>query len=84
MRIHTDTSAISRAVQIAGGQRVLARAISVSDGLVWQWLNGYLRVAAHHCLPIQSYLRETCKSNEITVHDLRPDIFGVGPKKRAA
>jgi DNA-binding transcriptional regulator YdaS (Cro superfamily) len=35
-----NDTAITRAVEKAGGQTALARAINVSQGLVWQWLNG--------------------------------------------
>lgn len=34
------TQAIEKAITEAGGQTALARAINVSQGLVWQWCNG--------------------------------------------
>lgn len=36
----TKTSAIKKAVEAAGGQTALAKKIKVSQGLVWQWLDG--------------------------------------------
>lgn len=44
--------AIQRAVQKAGGQTALADAIGVSQGLVWQWLNG-AQINTRHFAPIE-------------------------------
>lgn len=70
----THTSAIQIAVDRAGSQAALAKAISVPPALVWQWLNGRRPVAARHCIPI-----ETATSGAVTRYDLRPDVFGQAP-----
>ena len=69
-----DKTPIERAVDLAGGQKALADAINVKPAMVWQWVNGHRPVAAHHCLPIQQ-----ATEGQITVHDLRPDVFGPAP-----
>lgn len=74
-----DTSAIRRVVEIAGGQGSLAKAISVTQPLVWQWCNGKRPVAAHHCVAI-----ETATGGQVTRYDLRPDVFGPAPQGQEA
>jgi DNA-binding transcriptional regulator YdaS (Cro superfamily) len=51
-------------------QAELARRLSVSPGLVWQWLNGHRRIAAEQVLPI-----ERATDGKVTRHDLRPDLY---------
>lgn len=58
-------------------QQQFAVALDVSQGLVWQWLNGVTRVTAERCLDI-----EKATDGQVTRYDLRPDIFG--KKSRAA
>lgn len=66
-----DTTSICKAVEVAGGQTALANLINVSQGLVWQWCNGRLKVPAERCGDI-----EQATGGAITRADLRPDIFG--------
>ncbi len=56
------------------GQTGAATRLGVSQGLVWQWLNGKTRIPAERAIDI-----ETKTSGAITRYDLRPDIFGVAP-----
>ena len=66
-----DKTQIQIAVERLGSQGAMARAIGITQPLVWQWCNGKRPVAAHHCLAIESI---TCGA--VTCHDLRPDVFG--------
>lgn len=68
---------IERAVEIAGGQSALARAIggTVKQAHVWYWLNkDDALVPAEHCLTI-----EQATGGQVTRHELRPDVFGPAP-----
>lgn len=69
-----DTTSICKAIDIAGGQTALANSINVSQGLVWQWSRGRLRIPAERCADI-----ERATSGVVTRYDLRPDIFGPAP-----
>ncbi|MGH8158396.1 MAG: transcriptional regulator [Rhodanobacter sp.] len=71
-----NTQAIEKAITVAGGQTALARAINVSQGLVWQWCNGRLKVPAERCQGI-----EQATEGAVTRYDLRPDVFGEAPVK---
>lgn len=51
-------------------QTELARAVGVSPGMVWQWINQYRRIAAEKVLAI-----EAATGGAVTRHDLRPDIY---------
>lgn len=57
-------------------QEVFADQVGVSQGLVWQWLDGRTRITAERAIEI-----EDKTDGEITRHDLRPDLY---PKVRAA
>lgn len=60
-----------------GGQTALANKISVSQGMVWQWLqwlddkNKGTRITAERALEI-----ERATEGAVTRHELRPDIYG--------
>lgn len=69
-----DTTAIQKAVALAGGQTALARRLGVSQGLVWQWCSGRLKVPAERCADIES-----ASEARVTRRDLRPDVFGEVP-----
>lgn len=59
-------------------QEAFAKQIGVSQGLVWQWLDGRTRITAERAIEIDE------KTNgEITKADLRPDIFGPAPAEQA-
>lgn len=66
-----NTKPITKAVDVAGGQSALAKAINVAPPVVWQWLKGLRPVPAHHCIPI-----EDATGGKVTRYDLRPDVFG--------
>lgn len=70
-----NTTPIQKAIDAAGGQASLARAIKVKSQVVWQWADGRRPVPAHHCLAI-----EQAAKGEVTRYDLRPDVFGDAPK----
>ena len=55
-------------------QTEFARRVGVSQGMVWQWLNGRRRVAAENVLPI-----EEATGGAVTRHELRPDLYPVEP-----
>ncbi len=51
-------------------QSEFARRLGVTQGLIWQWLNGYRRITAERVIPI-----EEATGGEVTRHELRPDIY---------
>ena len=66
--------AIRKAVDVVGGQTALAKAMQVSQGLVWQWCAGRLRVPAERCGQI-----EQATDGKVTRCELRPDVFAAAP-----
>lgn len=70
------TEHIKKAIEAAGGQAALARAIQVKSQVVWQWADGRRPVPAHHCIAIE----QACKG-AVTRHELRDDVFGAVPEK---
>lgn len=57
-------------------QTELARRLNVTQGMVWQWLNGRRRVSAEQVLSI-----ERATEGQVSRHDLRPDLY---PRDTAA
>lgn len=57
------------------GQSEFARRLGVSQGLVWQWVNGRTRITAERAVQIESVT-----AGEITRHDLRPDLYPPQPE----
>lgn len=55
------------------GQTGAAKKLGVTQGAVWQWLNGQ-RITAERAVDI-----EAKSGGEITRHELLPDIFGPIP-----
>lgn len=53
------------------GQTGTAEMLGVSQGLVWQWLNGKTRVTAERAIKI-----EQITAGAMTRAELRPDVFG--------
>ena len=51
-------------------QTDFGRRIGVSQGMVWQWLNGYRPIGAERAVAIEKKTR-----GEIKRRHLRPDIF---------
>lgn len=78
-----NASPIKQAVATLGGQTAMARAIGVSQGLVWQWCENRARIPAERCIAI-----EQATAGVVTRSDLRPDLWPPseqhGPSKRAA
>ncbi len=60
---------LKKAIDLAGGQAALARKINVKQGHIWYWLNKS-RLPAEYVAPMVAAL-----DNQITPHELRPDIF---------
>lgn len=79
MAVPVSQKPILRAVNAAGGQAALARALAtatgrpVRQGHVWAWLNRTGRVPAEYAIPI-----ETITQRAVTRHDLRPDLYPKG------
>ncbi|WP_091970793.1 transcriptional regulator [Methylobacterium gossipiicola] len=61
--------ALARAIEVAGGQAGLAKAIGTSQSNVWTWLNKSKRGApAEWALRIEAV-------TQVSRHDLRSDVF---------
>lgn len=56
-------------------QEDFAIKLGVSQGLIWQWLDGRTRITAERAVEI-----EEKTDGEITRHDLRPDLYLPAPK----
>jgi len=69
-------NAIAKAVEACGGQVPLAKILEVNPSLISQWVTGRLDVAARHVLRIEA-------ATGVSRHDLRPDVFGPAPAKKA-
>lgn len=63
-------------VEQHGGQTEFARRLGVTQGLVWQWLEGKTKVT-----PVKAKLIEELTDGAVSRHELRPDVFDE-PKKR--
>jgi len=75
-------NALSRAVEICGGQSELARRIGggLKQAHVWGWLHrGQKVVPAEHCQAI-----ERATGGLVTRYELRPDVFGPMPDREVA
>ena len=66
--------ALKRAVDAAGGQASLARAVGVSQPSVWHWLNKSGRLPAEYVIPTEA-------ATGVSRHELRPDLY---PAEQAA
>ena len=51
-------------------QTDFAKQMGVTQGAVWQWMNGYCRVSAENVLPI-----ERATNGKVSRHELRPDLY---------
>lgn len=69
--------ALKQAIQIAGSQSALARALRVSQHAVWHWLN---KGDLEKPLPAD-YVLAVEEATGISRYDLRPDIY---PREEAA
>lgn len=59
---------LQKAINIAGSQSALARAIGVTQAHIWNWLNRNKKVPASQVIKIE-------KAVGVSRHDLRPDIY---------
>ena len=57
-------------------QEEFATKLGVTQGLVWQWLEGRTRITAERAVEI-----EAATGGKVTRHELRPDLY---PEERAA
>lgn len=67
-----NTEALTRAIEIVGGQKPLADAIGTTQSQVWFWLRRSKRGVPGE---VASKI-EAATSGAVTKHELRPDIFG--------
>ena len=51
-------------------QEQFAKQLGVTQGLIWQWLDGRTRVTAERAVEIEGKT-----AGEIQRHDLRPDLY---------
>jgi DNA-binding transcriptional regulator YdaS (Cro superfamily) len=58
----------------SGGRRSLAKDLEISPAYLYQMVTNKRPVAPTRCLAIQA-----ATEGAVTVHDLRPDIFGPAP-----
>ena len=67
----TPTS-LEKAVSLLGGQRGAARLLSVSPGMVWQWLNGRRPLPPEHCGLLERATAE--QGDTVTAEELLPEV----------
>lgn len=65
--------ALRRAIDVVGGQSALAGALGRRQSTIWSWLNEQRQAAAEVVLRIEELTREA--GNEVSRHELRPDIY---------
>lgn len=68
--------AIRKAVEVCGSQSELARRIGVKQGHIWYWLHRGKKAPPEFCRAI-----EIATGSAVSIHDLRPDVFGETPEK---
>lgn len=66
-----EPTPLERAVAILGGQAATGRLLDVSQGLVWQWLNGR-PLPARFCPALEK--ATAAKGERITCEELLPDF----------
>jgi DNA-binding transcriptional regulator YdaS (Cro superfamily) len=71
---NSPLGALLRAVKLIGGQTALARALDISQGQVWSWINRDKRASALYTVDI-----EELTQGAVTRYELRPDIFRIPP-----
>lgn len=78
MNADASLQALERAVELAGGQSALARAIGKSQSHIWHWLKVAKRVPAEAAVAIE-------KATGVSRKDLRPDLYveGMGASEHA-
>lgn len=68
------SEALSRAIELVGGQTQLARLLGVKQANVWHWLNRAHNVPGEYVLAI-----EKATGGKVGRHDLRPDLYPDAP-----
>lgn len=71
MNADASLQALERAVELAGGQSALARAIGKSQSHIWHWLKVAKRVPAEAAVAIE-------KATGVSRKELRPDLYVEG------
>ena len=65
-----EREAIKQVAKIMGGQARLAEALGISQGNVGAWCSRIGKVSPQHALPCHLLTK-----GEVSVHDLRPDLY---------
>ena len=73
------SEALSRAIELVGGQTQLARLLGVKQANVWHWLNRAHNVPGEYVLAI-----EKATGGKVGRHDLRPDLYPQAPVAASA
>jgi len=68
---------LERAVQRAGGQTALAKALNKKQAHIWGWINRDKKVPAEQVIPIE-------KITGVPRYELRPDIYPPEEYKKAS
>lgn len=71
-----ERAAIEKAISIIGGTMATARALNIKPPSVSRWLSKG-KAPADRCLALQKLT-----GGVVTVHDLRPDVFGPKPARK--
>lgn len=71
-----NENAIQRAVDIAGGQTALAKAIGVTQGLIWHYANGNQTPPPERCVEIERATGVRCDELRTDLHWDRDDATG--------
>ena len=77
MMRHMDK--ITRVIEVAGGASSLAADLGIKPPTVYQWKSGDRKVSPRLAIKICELWPEL-----VSVHDLRPDVFGPAPEKGEA
>jgi DNA-binding transcriptional regulator YdaS (Cro superfamily) len=67
--------ALEKAIALIGGTMATSRAFGIKPPSVSRWLSKG-RAPSDRCLKLQELTK-----GEVTVHELRPDVFGPKPKR---
>lgn len=74
----TNTEALQKAIDRAGGQNQLAKICNTSQPRIWNWLNrDAQKVPAEYVLVIE-------KATGVSRSDLRPDLYPVDETSKVA
>lgn len=82
-----EPTPLQRAVSALGGQTGTAKALEVSAGLVWQWLNGRRPLPAEHCPRLEKLTGVRCEElmpGTVWTRDERGEVTGYHVRVAAA